>query len=87
MEDKPRTDLGQAEDKKDLRRAATEGKCNFTGRRVSTLQEENFHWNFNFAILLMENSLSLNIAHLKIFINLSMIAYVIQIQKSKFANI
>ena len=30
MEDKPRTDLGQAEDKKDLRRAATEGKCNFT---------------------------------------------------------
>ena len=30
MEDKPRIDLGQAEDKKDLRRAATEGKCNFT---------------------------------------------------------
>ena len=30
MEDKPRTDLGQAENKKDLRRAATEGKCNFT---------------------------------------------------------
>mgnify|MGYP001805142108 CR=1 FL=1 len=30
MEDKPRTDLGQAEDKKDLQRAATEGKCNFT---------------------------------------------------------
>ena len=30
MEDKPRTDLGQAEDKKDLQRAATERKCNFT---------------------------------------------------------
>ena len=30
MEDKPRTDLGQAKDKKDLQRAATEGKCNFT---------------------------------------------------------
>ena len=30
IEDKPKTDLGQAEDKKDLRRAATEGKCNFT---------------------------------------------------------
>ena len=30
MEDKPRTDLGQAEVEKDLRRAATEGKCNFT---------------------------------------------------------
>ena len=30
MEDKPRTDLGQAEDKKGLRRAATEEKCNFT---------------------------------------------------------
>ena len=29
-EDKLRTDLGQAEDKKDLRRAATKGKCNFT---------------------------------------------------------
>ena len=29
-EDKPRTDLGQAEDKQGkLRRAATEGKCNF----------------------------------------------------------
>ena len=30
MEDKPRTDLGQAEDKKDLQRAAIEGNCNFT---------------------------------------------------------
>ena len=30
MEDKPRTDLGQAEDKKYLRRADTGGKCNFT---------------------------------------------------------
>ena len=30
MEDKRRTDLRQAEDKKDLQRAATKGKCNFT---------------------------------------------------------
>ena len=30
MEDKPRTDQGQTEDKKDLLRAVTEGKCNFT---------------------------------------------------------
>ena len=29
MEDKPRTDLGQAEDKKDLRRAAYRGKVQF----------------------------------------------------------
>ena len=29
MEDKPRTDLGQAKDKKDLRRAATRGKLQF----------------------------------------------------------
>ena len=29
-EDKPWTDLGQAEDKKDFQRAATEGKWNFT---------------------------------------------------------
>ena len=38
MEDKPRTDIGQAEDKKDLRRAATEGKCNFT--------ESSLNFNF-----------------------------------------
>ena len=31
MEDKPRTDLWQAKDKKkDLQIAATEGECNFT---------------------------------------------------------
>ena len=29
MEDKPRTDLGEAEDKKDLRRAAYRGKVQF----------------------------------------------------------
>ena len=29
MEDKPRTELGQAEDKKDLRRAAYRGKVQF----------------------------------------------------------
>ena len=51
-----------------------------------TLQEEKNHWNLNFAILLfMANSL--NSAYYSIFRNLSMIAYIIEIHKSKFANI
>ena len=52
-----------------------------------TLQAENLHWNLNFAISLMVNSLNSNSAYDTIFINLSMIAYMIEIQKSKFANI
>ena len=48
----------------------------------TTLQAENFHWNFNFAISLMENSVSLNFANDDIFKNLSMIAYVIENQNS-----
>ena len=51
------------------------------------LREENFHWNLNFAISLMANSRNLNSAHDKTLRNLSMIAYMIKIQKSKFANI
>ena len=52
-----------------------------------TLQEENFHWNLNFAISLMANSRNLNSAHDNTLRNLSMIAYIIKIQISKFANI
>ena len=51
------------------------------------LQEENFPGNLNFASSLMANSLNLNSAHNYIFGNLSMIAYVIEMQKSEFANI
>ena len=52
-----------------------------------TLQEEKFHWNLNFAISLMANSLNFNSAYYTSFRNLSIIAYIIEIQKSKFANI
>ena len=52
-------------------------------RRI-TLQEENFHWNLNVAIL--PNLLNLNSAYYKIFTKLSMIAYINKFQKSKFAN-
>mgnify|MGYP001795409308 CR=1 FL=1 len=41
---------------------------------ILTLQAQNFHWNLNFAISLMANSLNLNITYLKAFTNLSMIA-------------
>ena len=57
------------------------------GSTAITLQEENFNWNLNFAISLMENSLNFNSTHYYIFGNLSMIAYIIAIQISKFANI
>ena len=49
--------------------------------------EENFNWNLNFAVSLIANSLNLNPAYYYIFWNLSMIAYIIEVQKSKFANI
>ena len=45
-----------------------------------TLQEEMFDWNLNLAISLMVNSLNLNSAYYYIFRNLSMIAYMIEIQ-------
>ena len=57
------------------------------GKRMSTLHKENFLWNLNIAFSLVENLLNLNSVYLKIFINLSMIAYIIRIQKSNFANI
>ena len=49
--------------------------------------EENFNWNLNFAVSLIANSLNLNPAYYYIFWNLSIIAYIIEVQKSKFANI
>ena len=55
----------------------------FTRISLTTLQEENFHWTLKFAILLMENPLNLNSAYSYIFRNLSMIAYIIEIQKNQ----
>ena len=52
-----------------------------------TLQEENFHGNLNFAISPMTNSLNFYSAYYYIFRNLSMIAYLIEFQQLKFANI
>ena len=40
-----------------------------------TLQELNFHWNLNFAISLMTNSLNFNSMYYYIFENILMIAY------------
>ena len=54
-----------------------------------TMNEENFHWNSNIAILPMANSLNLNSAYIYIYFffrDLSMIAYIIETQKSKFAD-
>ena len=51
------------------------------------IQEEKCEWNLNFAISLMANSLNLNSTDYNTFRNLSMIALVIEIQKSKSANI
>ena len=54
---------------------------------MSILQDESFHWNLNFAISLMAKSLDLKSTYYCIFRNLSMIAYMIEIQESKFSNI
>ena len=51
------------------------------------IQEEKCEWNLNFAISLMANLLNLNSTDYNTFRNLSMIAHVIEIQKSKSANI
>ena len=48
--------------------------CSFL---VCIVQEEDFHWNLNFAISLMGNSLNLNSTYYFIFRNLSMIAYIV----------
>ena len=53
---------------------------NVTDYSVTTLQEENFHWNSNFAIWLMGNSLNLNSVFYYIFRNFSMIGCIIEIQ-------
>ena len=45
-----------------------------------------FHWNLNFVILLMANSLNLDSAYYN-FTNFLMIAHIIKIQISKFVNI
>ena len=52
----------------------------------NALQEESFHWNLDFTISIMVDSRNLNTTCF-IFRNLSIIAYTIEIQKSKFANI
>ena len=53
-----------------------------------TLKEKYFHWNLKFAISLMAKSLTLNSAYYYIFfMNLPMIAYIIEIQKSKSSDI
>ena len=48
-----------------------------------TWQDENFHWNSNFAISLIENSLNFNSACYKILKNFLMMAYINDIQKIK----
>ena len=51
-----------------------------------TLQEENFHWNLNFAILLMENLLNLNPSCYYNFRNFKIIAHVNKIKNSLMFN-
>ena len=51
---------------------------------ANTLQEGNFHQNLIFAVLLMVN---LNSAYYYIVGNLSMIAFIIEIQKLELTNI
>ena len=55
--------------------------------QTATLQEANFHWNLNFSSGKMANSLNFVSANYKILKNLSMMAYIIVIQKSIFAYI
>ena len=45
MEDKPRTDLGQADDKKDLRRAAYRGKVQFYRVFFVIVLDVHKYWN------------------------------------------
>ena len=51
-----------------------------------TLQEENCHWNLNFAILSTANSLAFNSADFRIFKNLSTMAYITKNQNSLIIN-
>ena len=52
-------------------------------------QKEEFHWNFNFTILLMVNLLNLNNPYHWIFADVLMIAIIMEIQVHvlKFTNI
>ena len=62
--------------------------CHYSPQIRAALREENFHWNSNTVISLMTNSLNLNSSYLKIFyktFNDSL--YILEVQKSKFANI
>ena len=56
---------------------------------INTLKGKKFHWILILAFSLMANSLNLNSAcpYYYIFRNLSTIAYIIEIQKSTFANL
>ena len=51
-----------------------------------TTQEQNFQWNFNSAIMHMANSLNFWSTYYKVLTNLTMIAYMTLIQKSKFTK-
>ena len=56
----------------------------------NTLQEENFHWNLNLAISLMANLLQkIQILLIVMFLGISQwySGFIIEIKKSKFANI
>ena len=45
---------------------------------VTTLQEENFYWNLNFAISLNQTSLNLNSTNNLNYVDFSMLAYRLQ---------
>ena len=77
--------------KETLHQRLTESGAATTPRKIPpsfyTLQEEYFRWNLNFAILLMTNLLNFNSAKSYIFKNLSIMAYITKIHKSKFADV
>ena len=55
--------------------------------KVNTLQDDNFQMNLNFVISLMANTLNFNAVYFfVIFKNVSTIAYILNIQKSKLSN-
>ena len=52
----------------------------------TTLQEENFHWNLNFAIFANGKFAKVKVCLFLYFRNLSIIAYIIEIQKTKIRS-
>ena len=50
-EDKPRTNQGQAKDEKHLRRAATEGNCNFTNNILGSVNGHYNNYTYNLGII------------------------------------